>query len=260
MSAGRPPPGPTALTAGRRGSIAVATGLLVIAVAAAACGAAAAKPPGSSSSAGTTTPPTDTSTTTTPSVATTTTKAPVTTTTIAPGLLPQTRAEPPVGASLGLRLEPLWRAIVGGSVPDALPLFFPEPAYLRMKTALLSDPASDYVDRLIGFYRLDLAAYHAALGPGAATARLISVKASGADAAWIGPGACENLIGYWHLPGARFTYKEGGAVRSFAVASLISWRGVWYVVHLGPNPRPVDVGTVDQPALGPGVPGPAGGC
>jgi hypothetical protein len=49
-------------------------------------------------------------------------------------------------------------------------------------------------------------------------------------------------------------------VRSFGVASLISWRGLWYVVHLGPNPRPSDVGTVDQPAIGPGSPGPGGGC
>jgi len=65
---------------------------------------------------------------------------------------------------------------------------------------------------------------------------------------------------YWHLPGVRFVYSVGGAVQSFAIASLISWRGQWYVVHLGPNPRPEDIGTVDQPAAGAGSPGPAGGC
>jgi hypothetical protein len=93
-----------------------------------------------------------------------------------------------------------------------------------------------------------------------ANARLLAVNASAADAEWIAPGSCENLIGYWHLPGVRFVYRAGGVVKSFAVASLISWRGVWYVVHLGPNPRPVNVGTVDQPAVGPGLPGPGGGC
>ena len=41
---------------------------------------------------------------------------------------------------------------------------------------------------------------------------------------------------------------------------MISWRGEWYVVHLGPNPRPTNTGTVDMPALGPGTPGSAGGC
>ena len=165
-----------------------------------------------------------------------------------------------MGSALRNRLMPLWDAIVTGSFRTALPLFFPEAAYLRMKTGLLPDPAADYTDRLIGFYRLDLAAYHQALGAGAPSTTLVSVKGAPADAAWIAPGSCENLIGYWHLPGVRFAYAKGGVVKSFAVASLISWRGIWYVVHLGPNPRPVDVGTVDQPAVGAGSPGPAGGC
>ena len=81
-----------------------------------------------------------------------------------------------------------------------------------------------------------------------------------AQAAWIAPGSCENSIGYWHLPGVRLVYSSQHVVRSVAVASLISWHGVWYVVHLGPNPRPVNVGTVDAPGLGRGVAGPAGGC
>jgi hypothetical protein len=53
---------------------------------------------------------------------------------------------------------------------------------------------------------------------------------------------------------------RAGTVVSVAVASLISWRGVWYVVHLGPNPRPLNVGTVDDFRRGPGTPGPGGGC
>jgi hypothetical protein len=182
------------------------------------------------------------------------------TTTTDPGLLPQTSVEPPVGAALEASLSPLWSAIVQGSEDEALAIFFPRTAYLQMKTGVLADPASDYADRLLGFYHLDLAAYHAALGPQTPPVTLISVNADPAYASWIPPGSCENKIGYWHLPGVRLVYRQSGALQSFAVASLISWRGVWYVVHLGPNPRPSDQGTVDQPASGPGTPGPSGGC
>jgi len=230
-----------------------------IALVATACGSASA-PHSAPTSPSTTTPAHTTTTTTLSPTTTTTTRPPSTTTAIDPGLLPQTVAEPPVGASLRRALEPLWDAIVANSAEQALPVFFPEPAYLRMKEGLLPDPAADYVDRLIGFYRVDIAAYHQALGALVESTKLLSVNGSAVDAEWIPPGACENLIGYWHLPGVRLVYAQDGVVRSFAVASLISWRGVWYVVHLGPNPRPVDIGTVDQPAVGAGTPGPPGGC
>jgi hypothetical protein len=241
------------------GPVARALALAALVVVA-ACGST----PKTSRTSGASTTTTSPATTSTSTVPLTTTTAPVTTTTttIALGLLPQTDVEPPTGGALLAAMTPLWAAIVSGSTAHALPLFFPEAAYVKMKTGLLGSesPSTDYVERLIGFYKLDLAAYHQALEPDPTGARLISVDAAPADAAWISPGGCENLIGYWHLPGVRFVYSEGGVVKSFAVASLISWRGVWYVVHLGPNPRPVDVGTVDQPAAGRGTPGPAGGC
>jgi hypothetical protein len=60
--------------------------------------------------------------------------------------------------------------------------------------------------------------------------------------------------------GARVVYREHGKERSFGIASLISWRGVWYVVHLGAVQRTGVTGIVDQPTAGPGVPGPPGGC
>ncbi len=206
---------------------------------------------------------TGTSTTLSATTTSSTAVAPATTTTTAaadPGLLPQTPAEPPVDGTLQAALTPLWSALVSGSQAAALGSFFPRAAYLQMKTGVLPDPASDYTNRLIAFYDLDLAVYHAALGGGAPAATLVSLDASPSDASWIPPGSCENTIGYWHLPGVRMVYQDGSAVRSFAIASLISWRGVWYVVHLGPNPRPSNLGTVDQPATGPGTPGPPGGC
>jgi hypothetical protein len=192
--------------------------------------------------------------------ATTSTTEPPVTTTVDPGLLPQTTAEPDSGAALDASVGVLWNAIVAGTSDPALSVFFPRTAYLRMKTGIIPNPAGDYVDRLVAFYRLDIHAYHAYLGSGAAGARLVGVDSDTAYASWIPPGSCENLIGYWHLPGVRLVYSEAGVVNSFAVASLISWHSVWYVVHLGPNPRASDTGTVDQPDSGPGTPGPPGGC
>jgi len=167
--------------------------------------------------------------------------------------------EPSFGPSLTIRVSHLFHAIATDSLTVGEPLFFPESAYVAMKTGRIPSPVRDFQDRLLAFFRLDLGAYHAALsahGP----ATFVGVNANAADAAWIAPGVCENSIGYWHVPGVRLVYRVKGVVRSVAVDSLISWRGVWYVVHLGPNPRPANVGTVDAPSLGRGVAGPAGGC
>ena len=202
--------------------------------------------------------PTTTTTTSTSSMTTTTLP---TTTTTDPGSLPQTATEPPSDdASLTARLQPLYSAIQTNSTSTGMAVFFPESAYVTMKTGQIADPRSDYQNRLVAFFSLDLAAYQQVLGTAPAAATLISVNGDPSMAAWIPPGSCENSIGYWHLPNVRIVYRSGGVVESFGIASLISWRGLWYVVHLGPNPRPSDVGTVDQPATGPGTPGPAGGC
>jgi len=54
-------------------------------------------------------------------------------------------------------------------------------------------------------------------------------------------------------------YRLHGRERSFGIAALIAWRGVWYVVRFGGITRPA-VGMVDAPARGQGIPGPQGGC
>ena len=64
-------------------------------------------------------------------------------------------------------------------------------------------------------------------------------------------------MGYWHVGGARLVYRHRGQLRSIGIASLISWRGRWYVVHFGAVLRAGAGGVVDAPATGPGVPGPA---
>jgi hypothetical protein len=177
-----------------------------------------------------------------------------------PGLLAPTVAEPSTTTGVGAALRPVWQAIVHDDPAAAHASFFPRSAYLRMKAGELRDPSSDYAVRLLGTFDQDIAAYAAELGADRAGAVLVAVTADPGNAAWIPPGACKNTIGYWHLPGARFVYRIDGAVRSFAVASLISWRGTWYVAHLGPNPRAFPVGSVDLPERGAGSPGPPGGC
>jgi len=176
-----------------------------------------------------------------------------------PGRLPQTRAEPGFARSFHHQMTVLWQAIVSDDVPLGWKVFFPESAYIKMKTGLIPSPAADFTGRLLGFYDLDLGAYHDLITDGGAPT-LVRVDAARAYAAWIRPSYCENLIGYWHLPGVRFVYRHGSRVYSVAVFSMISWRGVWYVVHLGPNPRPRNVGTVAGFTAGPGRPGPPGGC
>ena len=179
--------------------------------------------------------------------------------TAAPRHTPAQTVEPAFGPDLTRRMALLFHDIVKDAPASAAGLFFPESAYVAMKTGRIAAPASDYQFRLVAFFRLDLAAYHShVLANGPAT--FVGVNANPRDAQWIQPGWCENSIGYWYLPRVRLVYRNKGVIRSVAVASLISWHGVWYVVHLGPNPRPRNVGTVDLPALGRGVAGPAGGC
>jgi hypothetical protein len=172
------------------------------------------------------------------------------------GALPQTRAFPRT-ESVAFRnaIADMWLAVTTGNPRFALPGFFPVAAYQQVKAEPY--PAADWQYRLWYDFVLDVRAAHRVLGPGA---RLDRVIAPNADAAWVYPGACYNNVGYWHLPGARVVYREHGQERSFGIASLISWRGVWYVVHLGAVQRTVATGIVDQPAAGPGVPGPPGGC
>jgi hypothetical protein len=142
-----------------------------------------------------------------------------------------------------------------GCPPDRRPAFFPLGAYQQVKA--IYDPAADWHGRLWYDFTLDVGAAHRLVD---ADARLVRVIVPAYDAAWINPGVCVNRLGYWHVPGARVVYREQGQERSFGIASLISWRGVWYVVHFGAVLRTVVTGIVDQPTVGPGVPGPAGGC
>jgi hypothetical protein len=177
---------------------------------------------------------------------------------VAPGAgsLGQTR-EFPGTTTVAFRnaMDDLWLAVTTGNPRFALPAFFPETAYVQVKA--IADPESDWQHRLWYDFTLDVAAAHDLVGK---NAKLVRVIVPAGYAAWVYPGDCYNSIGYWHVPGARVVYREGSQLLSFGIASLISWRGDWYVVHFGAVLRDGDYGVVDAPADGPGDPGPPGGC
>ena len=173
--------------------------------------------------------------------------------------LHQTRVRPPAqSAGFQAEMTDLWAGVVSGRPDLAMSAFFPLAAYEQVKA--IADPAADWHDRLVAEFRADVVAAHDLIGRAARNAGLVRVVVPERQAGWIDPGVCYNGVGYWHVAGARIVYRVAGQERSFGIASLISWRGRWYVVHLGGEVRTGPGGMVDQPARGPGVPGPPGGC
>jgi len=165
------------------------------------------------------------------------------------------RLSPKNAAAFDNAVHDLWLAVATGNPGYARPAFFPEKAYEQVKA--IADPAADWENRLWYDFTLDLAAVHRLVRPGATLTKVV-VPAQYAQ--WIPEGACYNSIGYWHVPGSRVVYRQDGTTYSFGLASFISWRGDWYLVHLGALSRGGAYGIVDDPQRGEGVPGPPGGC
>jgi hypothetical protein len=195
------------------------------------------------------------------STSTTSTLPPTTTTTTTdPGTLPQTDQFPASGTSqFNAEMAALWQGIVTGSVTPALPAFFPQSAYTQLKTGI-GNPGGDWQNRLVADYALDISAAHALLGPNPSLATFVSVSVPEQYGHWIPAGVCANGIGYFEVANSRVVYQVGGETRSFGIASMISWRGVWYVVHLGAILRNGSGGIVDDPEVGPGTSPPSSTC
>lgn len=154
-------------------------------------------------------------------------------TTIDPGTLPQTEDKPSAtGEELGARAELLWQAIVEDDPEIAMPAFFPLSAYKQVKD--ITNPESDWNNRLIGAYEADVHALHKQLGASGDEAVFEGIDVPVAAAQWIKPGGEYNKIGYWRVYGTTLRYSVDGREATLPVYSLISWRGEWYVVHLGP--------------------------
>jgi len=177
-----------------------------------------------------------------------------------PGSLPQTDQRPSANTSaFHAEMQALWDGVQANSLAKAMPAFFPEGAYVQVKA--IGDARGDYVGRLVADYRLDLGAAHQLLGGDPGSAHLVGVHVPASYAHWVPPGVCYNRVGYYELPNARVVYRQGaGPVHSFGIASMISWRGVWYVVHLGAVVRPGGGGVVDDPSAGVGVSAPSSTC
>ena len=193
---------------------------------------------GSTATSGTTPGTTDASGASSRSGATTvvgsapaTTAAP-TSTTVGVGALPQTDTEPTTStAAFKAGSAALWQAVVHDDPDRALPFFFPESAYRQVKD--IGDPDSDWNNRLVANFRTDVHALHQQLGTLPAGARFERLDVPDGQAQWITPGVEFNKGSYWRVYGSRLLYTAGGVERSLPVSSLISWRGEWYVVHLG---------------------------
>ena len=174
-----------------------------------------------------------------------------------PATLPQTHRLPSSHTHQFIaEMRALWGAIRIGSARAGLAAFFPEGAYAQVKA--IPYPAADYGYRLLADYRLDLAAAHALLGSRARTARLVAVRVPSAH--WVEPRVCHNRVGYYEVPNSRLIYRIGGEIRSLGIASMISWRGIWYVIHLGAVERRAAVGIIDAPSSGAGSSMPSSTC
>ena len=163
--------------------------------------------------------------------AVTTLPAASSTTSADPGLLPQTEEKPDgSSATFTAQVNALWSAIVADDPARAMPFFFPLSAYKQVKS--ISDPEGDWNSRLVAAFKEDVHAWHAQLGANAAGAQLTAVSVPTDQAQWIPPGAEYNKGSYWRVYGTALRYQADGRVGTFTIASMISWRGEWYVVHL----------------------------
>lgn len=170
-------------------------------------------------------------TTTTQEQTTTTTAPPTTTTTVDPGTLPQTDEKPSgTGAEFDARMKTLANAIINNTPDSAISTFFPVSAYKQTKKN--TDPAADWNGRLIKAFREDVATANKTLGPNAKNAVFTGATVPN-TAVWVKPGEEYNVGPYWRVFKTQMNFTVDGKNVQVPIESMISWRGQWYVVHLG---------------------------
>lgn len=155
-----------------------------------------------------------------------------TSTTIVPaGKLPQTKVFPSASDPVFVaRIRDLVAAAAANRSTIAEPAFFPIDAYIQVKDIV--NPVADWRLRLLVNYDSDIGLVHNQLGQNAAAAKFLSVTVP-SGATWVAPGAELNKGSYWRVFGTVVYCKVGSEVEHFIISSMISWRGEWYVVHLG---------------------------
>jgi hypothetical protein len=153
-------------------------------------------------------------------------------TTVDPGTLPQTKDKPTTtSAQFQAGAESLWEAVRDDDVSKAEAFFFPLSAYKQVKN--ISNPESDYRSRLLTELKADVHDLHVKLGADASRAKFVGLDVPTAKATWMDPGTEYNKIGYWRVLDNKLRYTVDGNEKTLPVSSLISWRGEWYLVHLG---------------------------
>lgn len=209
----------SAPTRSRRRAATIAAGLLVLVLSLASCGSGSSATDQNEDS------------TTTGAPTTTSTTAPPTTTTVDPGTLPQTEEKPSgSGAAFDSRMQVLAEAIINNTPETAISTFFPVTAYKQTKKN--TDPAADWNNRLIANFKVDVADANKKLGPNAKTAVFTGVSVPD-TAVWVKPGEEYNVGPYWRVFKAQMNFTVDGKNVQIPIESMISWRGQWYVVHLG---------------------------
>ena len=152
----------------------------------------------------------------------------------------RTNGRAPTTPALAARIGALWAAIVADDPRLADSAFFPLAAYQQVKA--IASPAADWNRRLLAAFAEDIHALHKRLGPRADEAKLVGLELPDSRARWVDPGEEYNKIGYYRVFGTVVRYHLDRATvngtelapqdASFVIASLISWRGQWYIVHL----------------------------
>ncbi len=147
-------------------------------------------------------------------------------------LLPETEDKPSTATPLFRHhVELLFKAIVADDPSIAMPFFFPVEAYNVVKD--IEKPERDWKLRLVAHFKRDVHEYHQKLGVDPGHARLVGLDVPEERATWMKPGSEGNRIGYYRVLRAQLRYENAeGKARSLPITSLISWRGVWYVVHV----------------------------
>lgn len=167
----------------------------------------------------------------TTTAAPTTTLAPTTTTKIDPGTMPQTDEKPSgTGPAFEARMATLADAIIHNTPDTAISTFFPVSAYKQTKKN--TDPAADWKNRLIANFRVDVADANKKLGPNAKNAVFTGATVP-STAVWVKPGEEYNVGPYWRVFKTQLGFTVDGRNVQIPIESMISWRGQWYVVHLG---------------------------
>lgn len=138
---------------------------------------------------------------------------------------------PPAATSDELveRARALFDAVVSGCVELADPFFFPREPFLPLKD--VKDPGR-YHKQLLAAYHHDVRELHAQRRSW--DGATFSGFELGTPPKWVKPGEEWNKLGYFRTFDAKLSYVIAGKARSFAVHTIISWDGRWYVTHLAP--------------------------